>query len=191
VRTQTAARSQGPTGTPRASLRKTRGGRSAMRGSPHRKARFQTDPVGRRLDIRQHLALGLRASPAAARFVVDSPLEEDGFEPSVPRQNFCRPSIPTQFTLPQYKPAPSRQGPMVRIHLPPPASLRTLGPFMPSEGRSLEDRACRTSLFLNGSNSIEKYGLISAVLYVSTVRAERCAQLPPSKKLWTISERAI
>jgi hypothetical protein len=34
VRTWTAARPRGPTGTPRASLRRTRGGRCAMRGSP-------------------------------------------------------------------------------------------------------------------------------------------------------------
>jgi hypothetical protein len=58
-----------------------------------------------------------------ARFARDSPLEGDGFEPSVPRQFFWPPVDPRAIHLPQYKPAPSRQGPMVQIHLPPPANL--------------------------------------------------------------------
>ena len=53
----------------------------------------------------------------------DSPLEGDGFEPSVPAKFFGCPVDPPAIHLPQYKPAPSRQGPMVRIHLPPAKSL--------------------------------------------------------------------
>ena len=52
-------------------------------------------------------------------FVADSPLEGAGFEPSVPRQIFSDARRSPRIHLPQYKPAPSRQGPMVRIHLPP------------------------------------------------------------------------
>jgi hypothetical protein len=61
------------------------------------------------------------------RFASDSPLEGDGFEPSVPRKFFGRPSIPAQFTFRNIKPAPSRQGPMVRIDLPPARSLVRTG----------------------------------------------------------------
>jgi hypothetical protein len=56
------------------------------------------------------------------KFAPDSMLEGDGFEPSVPPQNFFGCPVDPPIHLPQYKPAPSRQGPMVRIHLPPPAS---------------------------------------------------------------------
>ena len=60
------------------------------------------------------------------RFARDSLLEGDGFEPSVPPQNFFGCPVDPPIHLPQYKPAPSRQGPMVRIHIPPAASrLRT------------------------------------------------------------------
>ena len=45
-----------------------------------------------------------------------------------PAKFFWPPVDPRAIHLPQYKPAPSRQGPRVRIHLPPPASPRTLGP---------------------------------------------------------------
>ena len=66
------------------------------------------------------------------RFAGDSPLEGDGFEPSVPgkRSNFlwdASVSITRKSPSPP-RPALSRQEPMVRIHLPPPASPRTLGP---------------------------------------------------------------
>jgi hypothetical protein len=39
-------------------------------------------------------------------FAEDSPLEGDGFEPSVPRQIFWPPVDPSAIHLPQYKPAP-------------------------------------------------------------------------------------
>jgi hypothetical protein len=52
-------------------------------------------------------------------FVPDSPLEGDGFEPSVPRQFLAVPSIPAQFTFRDIAGslAPGTQGLMVRIHL--------------------------------------------------------------------------
>src|ERR1700730_2034114 len=59
-------------------------------------------------------------------FARDSLLEGDGFEPSVPPQNSFGCPVDPPIHLPQYKPAPSRQEPMLRIHIPPAASrLRT------------------------------------------------------------------
>ena len=58
------------------------------------------------------------------RFAMDSPLEGDGFEPSVPRKKqpfLAAPLVPV-IRLPQQKPALSCQGPMVRIRFPPPES---------------------------------------------------------------------
>ena len=45
------------------------------------------------------------------KFAVDSPLEGDGFEPSVPRKILGLPRRSSAIHLPQYKPARSRQGP--------------------------------------------------------------------------------
>ena len=56
------------------------------------------------------------------RFARDSALEGDGFEPSVPRRIFLAAPVDPPNSSPQYKPAPSRQGPMVRLHLPPAVS---------------------------------------------------------------------
>ena len=64
------------------------------------------------------------------RFARDSPLEGDGFEPSVPRKKqpfLAAPLVPV-IRLPQQKPALSCQGPMVRIHLPPAASQERTPP---------------------------------------------------------------
>jgi hypothetical protein len=58
--------------------------------------------------------------PAEVRFAADSPLEGDGFEPSVPRKETTlvgRPVRSPAIRLSQKKPAPSHQEPMVRIHL--------------------------------------------------------------------------
>src|SRR6516162_2697615 len=71
-----------------------------------------------------------------------SPLEGDGFEPSVRAKFFGCPVDPPAIHLPQYKPAPSRQGPMVRIHLSSGESTnhRFLPDFIPlgSGGKRLE-----------------------------------------------------
>src|SRR6516165_3835322 len=76
------------------------------------------------------------------RFAADSSLEGDGFEPSVPAKFFGCPVDPPAIHLPQYKPAPSRQGPMVRIHLSSGESTnhRFLPDFIPlgSGGKRLE-----------------------------------------------------
>src|SRR4029077_19274226 len=58
------------------------------------------------------------------RFAPDSPVEGDGFEPSVAhkKQPFWLPPFGPAIRLPQQKPGLSCRGPMVRIHLPPAAS---------------------------------------------------------------------
>src|SRR6478672_12462545 len=65
------------------------------------------------------------ASLPKTKFAADSPLEGDGFEPSVPhkKQPFLAAPFGPAIRLPQQKPALSCRGPMVRIHLPPAASL--------------------------------------------------------------------
>jgi hypothetical protein len=57
------------------------------------------------------------------KFAMDSPLEGDGFEPSVPGGRntslWAAPLPSPLIRLPQRNPTSSRQGPTVRIHLPP------------------------------------------------------------------------
>src|SRR4029077_16922734 len=55
------------------------------------------------------------------RFAPDSPLEGDGFEPSVPhkKQPFLAAPVRSRNSPSATKPALSCRGPMVRIHLPP------------------------------------------------------------------------
>src|ERR1700746_3682322 len=67
-------------------------------------------------------------STAARHFPceTDPPLEGDGLEPSVPHKETTLVGRPRSIPrLPQEKPAPSHQEPMVRIHLPP--AGRSLG----------------------------------------------------------------
>src|SRR5258707_11261125 len=46
------------------------------------------------------------APPLRDRWFADSPLEVDGFEPSVPRRLFLAPPVDRPNSSPQYKPAP-------------------------------------------------------------------------------------
>jgi hypothetical protein len=75
-------------------------------------------------------------APAKVRFAPDSPLEGDGFEPSVPQRNdpFWLPPFGPAIRLPQQKPALSCRGPMVRIHLPPAASQKQTVPALGFDG---------------------------------------------------------
>src|ERR1700730_6611215 len=68
-------------------------------------------------------------SPPKIRFAPDSPLEGAGFEPSVPLGKLVRPwpGASRRRALPPAEP-------MVRIRLPPAASLRTFGPSAEDAG---------------------------------------------------------
>ena len=52
------------------------------------------------------------------RFARDSPLEGDGFEPSVPRQSALFETAPFELAFPM-----PREGPRLRISIPPPPSM--------------------------------------------------------------------
>ena len=71
------------------------------------------------------MEFGIR-SPTPERFVADSPLEEDGFEPSVPPQDDdvfnATPFASKAPPAPPERPARSPERPAVRIPLPPASS---------------------------------------------------------------------
>jgi hypothetical protein len=89
----------------------------------------------------------------------DSPTEEDGFEPSVPREEGLTSSRCSTFPA-----LPFREGPMVRIRLPPAAS-----PFSPVPSR------------LTGSEPRGRFGIaVDAVFDSATLFRVEAVQMPPA-----------
>ena len=159
-----------------------------------------------------------------SRFVDDSPLEGDGFEPSVPRQIFFgRPSIPAQFTFRNINRLPRDRDRWFEsisllqrvINEPGRANWAINSPVAEEDcsEAALGKEAFNQLVFENAASLSAHRKLRKPTASRSTsrnvpprsgqgngaksdVRYHRhpyqgSGQLPPSKKLWTISERAI